>query len=99
MTLGFPPSKETKECTLRTLYADAAVEPERFRGRVEHIASGQATYFQTAAELLAFIVQLLAEGRRQPTEEAQRRESAGQGPRSPGSGFAIHGAAWRRRIG
>jgi hypothetical protein len=43
------------------LYADASVAPEHFRGRVEHIASGEATHFQTVAELLAFIALLLSE--------------------------------------
>ncbi len=41
--------------------AGAGSEPERFAGRVEHIASGQATHFDALEELVAFITRVLAE--------------------------------------
>jgi hypothetical protein len=41
------------------LYADATVEADRFMGRVEHVASGQATHFHTVAELLVSITRML----------------------------------------
>ena len=51
------------------LYADTTGEPAHFRGRVEHIATGQATHFQTLAEFLAFIARLCDVGREQGSEE------------------------------
>ena len=40
--------------------------PDGPLGRVEHVVSGQATYFASGAELVAFIAQLLAEGKTEP---------------------------------
>ena len=51
------------------LYADATRAPEHFRGRVEHIASGAATHFETVAALLAFSAPLLTEARGRRAEE------------------------------
>lgn len=40
--------------------APAAAGPEESAGRVEHLVSGQATHFQSWAELRAFIEGMLA---------------------------------------
>lgn len=37
------------------------VEASRFEGKVEHIASYEATRFSSLAELLSFIVRMLSE--------------------------------------
>ena len=52
------------------LTAQAAVVPEGFQGRVEHVASGQATHFHTVAECLAFMAQVLRERQARRPEEA-----------------------------
>lgn len=52
------------------LAAQAAGTPEGFLGRVEHVASGQATHFHTVAECLAFMARLLHERRARQPEEA-----------------------------
>ena len=41
------------------VHTDAAVEQGHVWGRVEHVVSGRATYFQTVEELVQFIVQVL----------------------------------------
>ncbi len=51
------------------LYADTVGEPAHFRGRVEHITTGEATHFQTVAEFLAFIARLCDAGRGQSSAE------------------------------
>ncbi len=45
------------------LTAQAVITPEGFLGRVEHVASGQATHFHTVAECLAFMARVLRERR------------------------------------
>src|SRR5262249_2176082 len=45
------------------LHVEASIAPEGFRGRVEHVTSGQARHFSTLAECLAFIAQMLHERR------------------------------------
>ena len=40
--------------------AEAAVDQGRYEGRVEHVVSGQARWFHTAQELLAFMAQVLS---------------------------------------
>ena len=52
------------------LTAQAAGTPEGFRGRVEHVASGQATHFHTVAECLAFMARVLRERQARHAEEA-----------------------------
>ena len=42
------------------LSAAADVSQGMFVGRVEHVRSGQATHFHSLAELLAFMVRVLA---------------------------------------
>jgi hypothetical protein len=41
--------------------SDTAVLQGRLAGRVEHVVSGQATYFQLLETLLTFIAQVLRE--------------------------------------
>jgi hypothetical protein len=41
--------------------ADTDAKAGRFKGRVEHVGSGRVAHFQSLDELLAFIVQMLAE--------------------------------------
>jgi hypothetical protein len=41
------------------VHTDAMVEQGHVWGRVEHIVSGRATYFQTMEELVQFIEQVL----------------------------------------
>jgi hypothetical protein len=43
--------------------AGAGVEPVRFTGRVEHMASGQATRFESVEDLVTFVTQVLTEVR------------------------------------
>lgn len=45
------------------LDATAAGGDHRFRGRVEHIASGAAAVFHSVEEMLDFVSAVLAEGR------------------------------------
>ena len=52
------------------LTAQAAVVPEGFQGRVEHVASGQATHFHTVAECLVFMARVLRERQEGRLEEA-----------------------------
>ncbi len=52
------------------LTVQAVVAPESFRGRVEHVASGQATHFHTVAECLGFMARVLHEQQRRRSEEA-----------------------------
>jgi hypothetical protein len=49
--------------------ADADPAGGQCRGRVEHVASGQATHFQSEEELLAFFTQVLADVRVSSSEE------------------------------
>ena len=39
--------------------ADTAIERGRLTGRVEHVVSGRATYFQSLEMLLAFVAEVL----------------------------------------
>jgi hypothetical protein len=53
------PTFPTQRAFVVQVHADAAVGQEHVWGRVEHIVSGQATYFQTVEELVQFIEQVL----------------------------------------
>ena len=48
--------------------ADTTVEQGHLAGRVEHIVSGHATYFQSLETLLAFIAQMLRTERTRPSD-------------------------------
>ena len=43
-------------------YADAMLDTAHMAGRVEHVVSGQVSYFQSLATLLSFITRVLVEG-------------------------------------
>lgn len=51
---------------------NSEVTQGRMAGRVEHIASGQATHFASLEELLAFIDQVLATVRAPPRRRPRR---------------------------
>jgi hypothetical protein len=51
---------------------NSAVTRGRVAGRVEHIASGQATHFASLEELLAFIDQVLANVRAPPRRRPRK---------------------------
>jgi hypothetical protein len=46
------------------MHVEAQVEQGQWKGRVEHLASGEADHFDSLEELTAFIVQILTEQRR-----------------------------------
>ncbi len=54
------PSLPSDRAFVVQLRWDAAVEQEDFRGRVEHLNSMQAAYFESVEELLAFIARVVA---------------------------------------
>jgi len=62
------------------LSAQATGTPEGFRGRVEHVASGQAAHFDSVPEFLAFIVQVLRERRGRPACFPRRPTRPGPDP-------------------
>lgn len=51
------------------LTAQTVGTPEGFLGRVEHVASGQATHFHSVAECLAFMARVLRERQARRPEE------------------------------
>jgi hypothetical protein len=54
------PTFPTRRAFVVQVHADASVEPGQVWGRVEHIVSGQAAYFQSLVELETFMVQILS---------------------------------------
>jgi hypothetical protein len=55
------PSLPTKRAFVVQVHVDAQVEQQEFKGRVEHLVSGEATHFDSLEELVAFVVQVLTE--------------------------------------
>jgi hypothetical protein len=53
------PAYPTQRAFVVQLHAETDVAQSEVRGRVEHIVSGQVTYFQTVEELVQFMVQVL----------------------------------------
>jgi hypothetical protein len=53
------PSLPTHRAFVVQVYAAADLKQGQFTGRVEHIVSGQATHFQSVAELVTFMVEVL----------------------------------------
>ncbi len=43
------------------LHVGTSFEPDRFFGRIEHVTSGQTTRFESLAEVMAFMEQVLGE--------------------------------------
>ena len=41
------------------IHADAQVQKGQLKGRVEHVPSGEATHFESLAELQAFIIRVV----------------------------------------
>jgi hypothetical protein len=64
------PTFPTQRAFVVQVHTDADVGQGQVWGRVEHIVSGQVTYFQTTAELVQFMVQVLTSA----TEDAQGSE-------------------------
>jgi hypothetical protein len=57
-------SLPTKRVFVVQMHVEAQVEQGQWKGRVEHLASGEADHFDSLEELTAFIVQILTEQRR-----------------------------------
>jgi hypothetical protein len=53
------PAYPTQRAFVVQIHAETDVVQHEVRGRVEHIVSGQVTYFQTVEELVQFMVQVL----------------------------------------
>jgi hypothetical protein len=49
--------------------ADTAIEHGRLAGRVEHVVSGQATDFHSLEMLLAFLAEVLRQGRERAADQ------------------------------
>ena len=52
-------SLPTKRVFVVQMHVEAQVEQGQWKGRVEHLASGEADHFDSLEELAAFIVQTL----------------------------------------
>ena len=55
------PSLPAKRAFVAQLHAEAQAEHGHFSGRVEHLVSHQAEYFESLEELVAFMVRVLTE--------------------------------------
>jgi len=53
------PSLPAKRAFVVQVHADAQVKQGQWKGRVEHLVSGEAEHFDSLEELTAFIVQTL----------------------------------------
>ncbi len=65
------PALPTNRAFVLQFHAQADAMSPRDQGRVEHLASGQATHFQSWAELREFIEQVLASVHDQEGESPQ----------------------------
>ena len=57
------PSLPTHRAFVVQLHAESRIEKGQFKGRVEHIVSGQSTHFSSMKALKAFMHHVLTEGR------------------------------------
>ena len=57
------PSLPAKRAFVVQVHAEAQVEQGQWKGRVEHLVSGEATHFESLEELFTFIVHVLTEQR------------------------------------
>jgi hypothetical protein len=57
------PSLPTQRAFVVQLHAESKIEKGQFKGRVEHIVSGQSTHFSTIKALKAFMHRVLTKGR------------------------------------
>ena len=64
------PTLPAKRAFVVQVHADAQVKLGQWKGRVEHLVSGEADHFNSLEELAAFIVQILTE--QQPAENLIR---------------------------
>lgn len=53
------PSLPAKRAFVVQIHADAHVEQGQWKGRVEHLVSGEAEHFESLEELVAFFTQIL----------------------------------------
>jgi hypothetical protein len=57
------PSLPTHQAFVVQLHAESKIEKGQFKGKVEHIVSGQSTHFSSMKALKAFMHRVLTEGR------------------------------------
>jgi hypothetical protein len=57
------PSLPTQRAFVVQLHAESKIEKGLFKGRVEHIVSGQSAHFSSMKALKAFMHRMLTEGR------------------------------------
>ena len=55
------PSLPTQRAFVVQLHAESRIEKGQFKGRVEHIVSGQSAHFSSMKALKAFMERVLAE--------------------------------------
>lgn len=66
--VDYPAQLSVRRAFVVQFQADTAVERGRLAGRVEHVASGQATAFQSLEALLAFFAEVLRAERARATD-------------------------------
>jgi hypothetical protein len=57
------PSLPAKRAFVVQVHAEAQVEQGQWKGRVEHLISGEATHFESLEELFIFMMRVLTEQR------------------------------------
>ena len=62
------PSLPTRRAFVVQLHAESKIEKGQFKGRVEHIVSGQSAHFSTMKALKAFMRYVLTEGRSEESD-------------------------------
>ncbi len=60
---GDQPALPTHHAFVVQLHAESKIEKGQYKGRVEHIVSGQSAHFSSMKALKAFMQRVLAEGR------------------------------------
>lgn len=55
------PSLPAKRAFVVQIHADAHVGQRQWKGRVEHLVSGEAEHFESLEELVAFMTQILTQ--------------------------------------
>jgi len=55
------PTLPAKRAFVVQIHADAHVEQGQWKGRVEHLVSGESEHFESLEELIAFLVQILTQ--------------------------------------
>lgn len=68
---GVDPSLPRQRAFVVQLQARAEATPERFAGRVEHVASGLATHFHSLDGFVAFVARVLGDAPARPEQEAR----------------------------